>query len=356
MPKKYIVETDKGKFVVEVADATSDAKPIDPNETDNPVLAGIKGFGQGVVDQFKGYGKFNKDNKDPFSFKGSSPGVEKFMQTPLAKPTGVETIDNLLSPYALSTLGMVAARPVLETPLNRGTAIKGLRAVSEPLNVWKKITTGAADYLERGVTEPKRSMSDVYSEKPAPPRDPNAPAPRVEPTKISDVVKPSKGATPYEMPKPAEGRISDVVKEVPGAQPYDMPQEGVTRSPADGRSGKVGRAMEQNQGADDLGEMLDRIYGTSEADPVPSINTEGHGPPAKSSFVDTMKSTEPEFTRDVHTGAEEGTPEAKSAQAHHKAFGEMDADYRRSIDDPLRSILVALLGGGGAASLSKEPE
>lgn len=129
--------------------------------------------------------------------------------------------------------------------------------------------------------------------------------------------------------------------------------EGVQRSPSDLRtSSKSARFGEENSGADQLEELLNAIHG--EEGGVPNINPEGMGTQG-SSFADTMKSVEPEFNRDVHTGAERSSPAAKSAEAHHKMFGEMDADYQRRIADPLASFLFAALSGGALASRSTTP-
>lgn len=381
---------------------------------------------------------------------------------------------------------------------SRPTVVKGLRAVAEPTKLWRKGVGYVADKIEQGgAAERVPKMSEVYSEKPAPPRNPNAPVAPVEPTKISDVVKSVPGAQPYEMrapggktmadvysekPAPPRGpdvgpveptKISDVVHPVEGAKPYEMgppdktmadvysegeaparqptvptgpdpmsprvvgraptldealkealmeagkgeptqvttlgetpmpggsqkpatpavkgkapragapggyttenppkgaygpgaaaadgpveeagaivAPEGVQRSPADRRaspSGKGDRIAETSQGADQLEELLSALHPD---EGIPRVNPEGHGTMAEpTGFQATMRSTEPEFTRDVHTGAESGTPEAKSAQAHHKMFGEMDADYRRRIEDPLASFLMAALTGGAGAML-----
>lgn len=54
-----------------------------------------------------------------------------------------------------------------------------------------------------------------------------------------------------------------------------------------------------------------------------------------------------------HSGAESGSPEAASANKLHKAEGEMSSDFRRKMDDPLASLLMsAILGGGSARLLS----
>lgn len=55
---------------------------------------------------------------------------------------------------------------------------------------------------------------------------------------------------------------------------------------------------------------------------------------------------------DWHSGAEPGSAEAKSAQSLHKATGEMDSSFKAKMDDPLATLLLtALLGGGSASAL-----
>lgn len=55
---------------------------------------------------------------------------------------------------------------------------------------------------------------------------------------------------------------------------------------------------------------------------------------------------------DWHSGAEPGSAEAQSAQSLHKETGAMDTAFKGKMDDPLASLLVtALLGGGSAGTL-----
>lgn len=149
-----------------------------------------------------------------------------------AHPQTAGDFAGLLLPTSIGTGGVLKglrsaseAKPPINqavealTP-SRSTVVKGLRAVSEPTKVWRKSVGYIADKIEQGgiVGERVPKMSEVYSEKPAPPRDPNAPRPRMEPTKISDVVS-SKPAPPRDpnivAPRPEPTKISDVVSERP---------------------------------------------------------------------------------------------------------------------------------------------
>lgn len=146
---------------------------------------------------------------------------------------------------------------------------------------------------------------------------------------------------------PAPGAPGGYTTDNPPKPAYGAPEPAAAPD-----SLKSTRFSEADAGGDDLGRLLDDIHGTTEEDAVPHINPEGVGTESRS-FVDTMKSTEPEFSRDVHTGAERKSPLADSARVHHQAFGEMDADYKRRISDPLGALLMALIGGEAA---SKQPD
>lgn len=126
-----------------------------------------------------------------------------------------------------------------------------------------------------------------------------------------------------------------------------------TPAPVSETTGKASKMADVQDGTDSLEQLMSA---THPGEDIPRVNEMGHGT-AGSSYADTMKSIEPEFDRNVHTGADPGTPEAKSAAAHHKMFGEMDADYQRRIADEkgqapvdLQAVLTALLGGGAAAA------
>lgn len=55
---------------------------------------------------------------------------------------------------------------------------------------------------------------------------------------------------------------------------------------------------------------------------------------------------------DWHSGAEPGSAEATSAHSLHKATGEMDSAFKAKMNDPLASLLLtALLGGGSAGAM-----
>lgn len=169
-----------------------------------------------------------------------------------------------------------------------------------------------------------------------------------DPVSIGGMQKPKTPAVKGK--NPAQGAPGGYVTDNPPKPAYGAP-EPASAPAAAAETPKSTRFSEANTGGDELGKLLDDIHGTTENDPVPHINPEGVGTEGRS-FVDTMKSTDPEFSRDVHTGAEPKSPEAESARVHHQSFGEMDANYKRRISDPLGALLMALVGGEAA---SKQP-
>lgn len=62
--------------------------------------------------------------------------------------------------------------------------------------------------------------------------------------------------------------------------------------------------------------------------------------------------TNPEW----HSGETPGSPSARSAQTLHEAEGAMSSDFKRKMEDPLASLLLALLGGESAHSLMSSHE
>lgn len=185
---------------------------------------------------------------------------------------------------------------------------------------------------------------------------------------LQDALEGTKATDPTEVSTLAEtpmtgGTQKPKVGKRPGGYTTDIPArgkavegegavapEGVTRSPADRRAGtgKIDKLSETSQGADQLEQLLSALH---PGEDIPHINPEGHGSmAAPSGFQETMRSTEPEMVE--HFGTEPGTPEAASGRAHHKMAGEMDADYKRRLEDPLASFLLAALGGGTLASRS----
>lgn len=219
-------------------------------------------------------------------------------------------------------------------------------------------TSGGADLVDKYL--PQVKPAEV-------PKPPMAKAPSLDEA-LQSALEQNMGADPAKASTLAEtpmtgGAQKPKVGKRPGGYTTDIPArgkavegegavapEGVTRSPADRRAGtgKIDKLSETSQGADQLEQLLSALH---PGEDIPHINPEGHGSmAAPSGFQETMRSTEPEMVE--HFGTEPGTPEAASGRAHHKMAGEMDADYKRRLEDPLASFLLAALGGGTLASRS----
>lgn len=383
MPKKYIVETDKGKFVVEVDDGIESPSALD-------MLSGKVGRDTGA-DPTPRTGVIA--NMVSSAGGMTHPGVD--LETGKAKGK-LETAGDLSMLSIPSMLGM-EGRTILDAGRRyyQGTKAaagetKSLRdAATLPVRAYQKVkdalpssnAKAVDEFLPKGdpykpqaptVTSGAADLVDKYLPKVKPaevPKPPMAKAPTLDEALQSALeesmgkVDPAKASTSADQvsvggsqkPKlpaikgknPAQGAPGGYVTDNPPKPAYGAPEPASVPAAA-AETPKSTRFSEADTGGDELGKLLDDIHGTTENDPVPHINPEGVGTEGRS-FVDTMKSTDPEFSRDVHTGAEPKSPEAESARVHHQSFGEMDADYKRRISDPLGALLMALVGGEAAS-------
>lgn len=381
MPKKYIVETDKGKFVVEVDDGIESPSALDMmsgkvGRDTGADLAPRSGVIANMVSSAGGL---------------THPGVD--LETGKAKGK-LETAGDFSTLAIPSLLGMEgrsivdAGRRYYQGTKAAAGETKSLRdAATLPVRAYQKVkdalpssnAKAVDEFLPKGdpyrpqaptVTSGATDLIDKYLPKVKPPKMPAPPTAKVptleealqaaleDPTwKGADPAKVSTSADQVSVggmqkPKTPAVKGKSPAPGAPGGYTTDNPPKpayGAAPEPAAAPDSlKSTRFSEADAGGDDLGRLLDDIHGTTEEDAVPHINPEGVGTESRS-FVDTMKSTEPEFSRDVHTGAERKSPLADSARVHHQAFGEMDADYKRRISDPLGALLMALIGGEAAS-------
>lgn len=179
MPK-YLVEMHDGrKFQVEADSQPSEADVLAHMGKSAPALSTVSadepttftgGFVKSLKDQFSQAVKpVSKEDTAAGIWQGHAvpPSVEKFASTPLAHPTGFDTIDNFTSPAGIATLAAGAAAPLMETPINKMTVGRGMQMIGNNLDITKpaKFLAKAGEALERSGTP--------APEPPAPPTGPH---------------------------------------------------------------------------------------------------------------------------------------------------------------------------------------
>lgn len=372
-------------------------KPIDANEPDT-YWGGVK---KSLLKDFTGAAgpvPSKQEMQQLPTSKAVSPDTQKAANTPLLRPTGVDSIDGFLSPAGLAMLATGAASGLAESPSARGAVGKGLQAVGDfDFRKPFKSTIGrAADALvESSKTTPQAasprlvktpaSLESVLRDALEGVRDTtDAPAASTAPpqTEVGGLQKAKVGKRPGgyttdNPPKPSIAAPAQGVTTPPEAAPSPQPSaEDVVNGPM--------REWRANGGPDKMyRELLSKLVGRGPVEPPPA---EAAAPPASlDSLVQgdvKQKLSAPEVAQrlrdeygsrdggrmlygDSLPGAERQdairrlapgpsrTPNAATERINAAdAKGAMDRDT-----DPkdILGLLVAALGGGTLASHATTP-
>lgn len=147
----YAVKDDQfAAFVTKDAAPRADVHPVSPNEPGTK----FGGWMKSLKDQFSEAVNHatTTDENGMLAPTVVSPGVKRFMATPLAHPTGIDAVDGFTSPAAIGMMAAGgAAHAIGDTPITRSSVGRAMRFVGDNTDLMKplKMVGKVGEVLER---------------------------------------------------------------------------------------------------------------------------------------------------------------------------------------------------------------